>query len=462
MNETLVDFVRVLRNAEIRVSPAETLDALHAVRAVGFENREGLRHALAASLAKTLEEKEVFDHCFTQYFSQRGLDSAILNDDHEAGEVSNEQLLGAPSMPGEAPRPESLSTLTTMLLGADDTALGAAMATAAAEISLSEIRFFTQKGLFSRRILDTMGLRELDQDIHLLEQVAAAYSPGRAEAHRLKHSRRQLWDRVRDYVEHHYLLYARQNELQLRESVLRATRLSNLERRDLHRLKIIVRRIAKRLASRYSARRRIVRRGRLDVPRTLRAGTATDGVLFNRHWRRRRKDRPSVLVLCDVSGSVSSYSRFLLLFLYSLNAVLPRIRSFVFCDRLIEVSELFDGLDADEAIETALTQYAMGSTDYGRSLREFVDQSGRDLDNRATLIILGDARNNYGDPALETMREISRRVRRVLWLNPESQSSWHSGDSEMLRYKIFCSEARVCRTLQDLERFAGDLLRDSH
>jgi uncharacterized protein with von Willebrand factor type A (vWA) domain len=135
------------------------------------------------------------------------------------------------------------------------------------------------------------------------------------------------------------------------------------------------------------------------------------------------------------------------------------VRSFVFSSQLAEVSELFEREKPEVAMELALKQWGSGSTDYGRTLRELLAATGRELDGGATVVILGDGRNNYGDPALEALREIGRRARRVVWLNPESMPAWGTGDSEMLRYRAAVSEARVVQTLTHLERFADDLLR---
>jgi uncharacterized protein with von Willebrand factor type A (vWA) domain len=165
-------------------------------------------------------------------------------------------------------------------------------------------------------------------------------------------------------------------------------------------------------------------------------------------------------VLCDVSGSVRAYARFLLLFLYGLGDVLPRVRGFVFSSQLAEITELFGQNRPEVAIELALKQWGYGSTDYGVALRGLLESTGRELDSGATVVILGDGRNNRGDPAMDALREIGQRARRVVWLNPESVSSWGTGDSEMLRYRSCVSEARTVRTLAQLERFADELLRN--
>ena len=237
------------------------------------------------------------------------------------------------------------------------------------------------------------------------------------------------------------------NARELRESVLRTARLTQLEKRDMQQINRLVRRIARRLSARYSQRKRTFKRGLLDVPRTLRGGVAHDGLMFEPRWRSVRRDRPSLIAVCDVSGSVRAHARFLLLFLYNLGDVLPRVRSFVFSNELAEVTPLFEENAPEVAIDMAQRRWGGGSTDYAAAFRGLLQAAGRELDRGATVVMLGDGRNNYGDPALEELREIGRRSRRLIWLNPESISAWGSGDSEMLRYRTCCSDSRVVQSI---------------
>jgi hypothetical protein len=463
VDSTVTDFVRVLRNAEVRVSPAETLDAVRALEIVGYGNRERLREALAATLAKTIEEKQLFDECFARFFARRA-----------GGEATDQAAAGASMALAEVPPPQAtpavgaganaaaaLSGLAELLLAGDATQLALAIDAAGRAAGIQEMRLFTQRGLFGRRVLDAMGWPQLQEDVLRLEQAPPGADPGHDTGIELKRRAALLRERVRDYVEEQYLLFASGNARELRESVLRSARLSNVERRELARMNRLIRRIARKLAARYARRRRTAKRGLLDVPRTLRKGIAHDGLLFEPRWRRIARDRPALIAVCDVSGSVRACARFLLLFLYGLRDVLPRVRSFVFSSQLAEVTALFEREQPEVAMELALKQWGSGSTDYGATLRALLDSTARELDRGATVVILGDGRNNYGDPALDALREIGRRAHRVVWLNPESMPAWGTGDSEMLRYRAAVSEARVVQTLAHLERFADELLRNA-
>jgi len=186
---------------------------------------------------------------------------------------------------------------------------------------------------------------------------------------------------------------------------------------------------------------------------------AYDGAIFDLQWKSVKVDRPKVFAICDVSGSVASYARFMLMFLYSLDEVMPKVRSFAFSSDLAEVTELFNRNKIEDAIAKALRDYGGGSTDYGQALLDFKKLCLDDVDNRTTIIFLGDARNNYGDTHVEVMKEIYDRSKRVIWLNPESRVSWNTGDSEMRRYGTYSHQVEECNSLMHLERVVGNLLR---
>lgn len=184
-----------------------------------------------------------------------------------------------------------------------------------------------------------------------------------------------------------------------------------------------------------------------------------DGMFFDLRWKASRVDRPKVMAICDVSGSVSNYSRFLLMFLYSLAEILPKVRSFAFSSDLGEVTQLFEHSNLEDAIAKTLRDYGSGSTDYGQMLLDFKKNCMNDVNSKTTIIILGDARNNYGNPRAEVLREIYDKSKRIIWLNPEPRNSWTVGDAEMKKYAPCCHQVEVCNSLMHLERVVGNLLR---
>ncbi|MGH8663924.1 MAG: VWA domain-containing protein, partial [Burkholderiales bacterium] len=228
------------------------------------------------------------------------------------------------------------------------------------------------------------------------------------------------------------------------------------------RMRVLVRKMAKRIATRYAMKRRRRQRGQLDIRRTLRRNMGWGGVPFITAWKQRRIEKPRVMVLCDVSGSVAWVAQFLLMFIYALTEVLSDIRSFAYSGSLVEVSDILERKPIDEAVVQVMAEMGFGSSNYGNSLADFESGWMEQVTNKTTLIILGDARGNDNDPRTEIMDRLAQRAKRIIWLNPEPRSAWGTGDSDMFRYLPYCSLARVCSTLNDLERVITDLLDRAH
>jgi uncharacterized protein with von Willebrand factor type A (vWA) domain len=352
---------------------------------------------------------------------------------------------------------ETQSALGQLLMTNSRVELTVAMASAGEVVDLKEIQVFTQKGLYTRKIMDQMGLAELNREISTLRDSPAV--PDRRLGQELRRRRDWLREQIRDYVEKQFLLHADATGKRLREDLLRKVKLSNVEHRSFRLIQEIVYKMAKKLAALHSRRKKVFKRGQLNITRTLRHNMAYDGAIFDLHWKSVKIDRPKVFAICDVSGSVANYSRFMLMFLYSLEEVMPKVRSFAFSSDLAEVTELFERNHIEDAIAKTLRDYSGGSTDYGQALLDFKKLCLDDIDNRTTIIILGDARNNYGDPRTEIMKELYDRCKRLIWLNPESRTSWTVGDAEMRKYAAYCHQVEECNSLMHLERIVGNLLR---
>ena len=481
MDRTLTQFVAALRNAEVRISPAETLDAIGAVELVGYRDRAFLKDSLSLVLPKTADEKETFDATFDQFFSfedvstqtggdQDASDVALGEGDGDregegnanggrggggkkskAHDVEEDEDLG----PGEMAAPRS--ALGKLLMQSGTVELTMHMADAAREAKLEEIQVFTQKGLYTRKIMDAMGLAALN------EEIADRRRSNRAAERRLGRELRQrrdaLREQVRDYVERQFLLHADATGRRLREELLQKVKLSNVEQRNFRLIQEIVLRMAKRIVALHSRRRKVFKRGQLHIPRTLRRNMSYDGALFDLQWKSVKVDRPKVFAICDVSGSVASYARFMLMLLYSLEEVMPKVRSFAFSSDLAEVTELFERNGIEDAIAKTLRDYGGGSTDYGQAFADFRKLCMDDVDNRTTIVILGDARNNYGDPRTDILKEMYDRAKRVIWLNPESRNTWNTGDAEMRKYTAHVHQAEECNSLMHLNRVVGNLLK---
>ncbi len=438
-SEPLRRFLQVARGAGLRVSAAEGIDAARAVDVIGYGDRAALKDTLGLVLAKTPDEKALYHEAFELYFKHEALSG---NDVEEA-----------------TPQPGDGDSLSRLLTEDDRAGLATAMEAAGRESGVENIRFFTQKNLYTRRILVRMGLHAVEDEVESLR--AGETPPGMARAALLEERLASLREAVRDLVERNMLLYARGETEAYREELLKSARLSNIERRDMERMRVLVRQMAKKLATRYAKTRRRRLRGQLDVRRTLRKNMGWGGIPFVTVWKQKRIEKPRVMVLCDVSGSVAAMSQFLLMFLYALNEALSDIRSFAYSGSLIEVSDILEKQPVEQAIEKILEAIGFGSSNYGNAFADFEEGWMKFVTNKTTLIILGDARGNNNDPRTEILARLSQRSKRIIWLNPEYPTMWGTGDSDMRRYAPFCNLLMECSTLRHLERAISGILEST-
>ena len=449
MVDFLRDFIHILRSSDLRVSTSESIDAMNVVSEIGFDDKSLLRDSLSFSLAKTLREKEIFNECFDSFFEENymNLKSDELPEENHERDIEFDDLNNSENMQ---------KSLEELYKNSDKTSLMTAMALAARDANLQDIKLFTQVGMFTRKIFDEMGLETLNNDIFQ----ASRQGDTKRESE-LKNIRESLRLEIRDYVENQVKLRTTNAGKQLREDALSQMRLTQADKSDYQIMSGIIKKMARRLISVHSRRKRKSQRGMLDIRSTIRANQEYDGILFETIWKKTKVDRPKIVALCDVSGSVANVSRFFLMFLHSLTEILPNVRTFAFSNKAGEVTDLFENKDIEVAAVETLLLNGGGSTDYGQA---FVDLEGlleNNIDRKTTVIILGDARSNYGDPRCDVLKTIQEKSKRILFLNPEPKSVWGTGDSEMLRFVPYCSKSKVCSSLFDLERVVDDMLRSS-
>ena len=449
MVDFLRDFIHILRSSDLRVSTSESIDAMNVVSKIGLNDRSLLKDSLSFSLAKTLREKEIFSECFDNFFEENYMN---LNDGKLSKKYDDKNIEFSDIEKSD----NFQNNLEELYKNSDKTSLMTAMALAARDANLQDIKLFTQVGMFTRKIFDEMGLETLNNDIF---QASRDGKTQREEE--LKNIRENLRIEIREYIENQVKLRTSNTGKQLREDALSQMRLTKADKSDYKIMSGIIKKMAKRLISVHSRRKRKSQRGLLDIRSTIRANQEYDGILFETIWKKTKVDRPKIVALCDVSGSVANVSRFFLMFLHSLTEILPNVRTFAFSNKAGEVTDLFENKDIDIAAAETLLLNGGGSTDYGQA---FVDLEGyleNNIDRKTTVIILGDARSNYGDPRCDVFKTIQEKSKRILFLNPEPKSVWGTGDSEMLRFVPYCSKSKVCSSLFDLERVVDDMLRSS-
>jgi uncharacterized protein len=469
MEATLTRYVRALRQAGAEVSPAETLDAAEAMALLGYRDREVLKTALGVALAKTLEDKALHDQMFDQFFAPPDADAGesgapdegetASRDESDPGqppEASGDRA-GGPRQGGSGPgaRDEAGAESLMQLAGASDLEIDLAIQRAAASVGADDIRFSTQSGFFARRILEQLGVRDLEE--RLVARLQQGGAEAQEEANALMGARARLFERARAVIGQRFEVFGRGATEAFMQDVVVNRSLSELSTRDLDRMRTIVARMARRLAIRHGRQRRR-RTGRIDVRRTVRASLRNDGIPFDLFWKQTRKEKPRIVAICDVSGSVARYVRFLLLLLYALQEGIADLRAFAFSSRLEDVEPILKSRDFDAAMSRILRQVGGGSTDYGQALVDLETRFPDVVDRRTTVLILGDGRSNRTNPRLDLFAQIADRAKRVVWLSPEQESQWGSGDSCLLQYRPFCAHMAHTRTAADIERAVDEML----
>ncbi|MEU7422954.1 VWA domain-containing protein [Streptomyces sp. NPDC040750] len=443
--ERITGLVGALRAHGVRIGTGESVDAARAVEALGLADRERLREGLAATLLHGPAQRAVFDPVFDLYFP-RGVGG------RDGGPVDREDLRDR----------------LAKALAADDRALLTELAAEAVDGLGGYGSSPGSDGWSAYQTLDRLRPQTLLARVRA--DVRGRDGGGTRFADRL------LDDEIRRRIEEFRRLVGaearrRVAERRGRDEIARravrptADRVDFLfaSREQLAELRRAVSPLARKLATRLTARRRRAARGTVDLRRTLRSSLSTGGVPMRPVLRRRRPARPELVLLCDVSGSVSGFSDFTMLLVQALHDQFTKVRVFAFVNRLDEVTGLLDhgradpeGLGARIRAEATLTGWHGGS-DYGVALGEFAERYADAVGPRTTVFVLGDARTNMSDPNLPAVREVAGRARRVYWLNPEPRAQWGTGDSAAPAYAVLV-EMHECRTARQLGALIARLL----
>jgi len=466
MDAKLVEFCRGLRENGIRVSIAEVLDGLRAVERLGIDDREVVRTVLRATTVKRGVDVPVFDSLFDLFFS--GLSTAVEEVNAETlsslglDEADLDSLLEQlQQLAAEAG--VELSDLAQALLKGDPASLERLLQAAAEQAAVHEIEHSFQEGRYVQGMAAAMGAADLAAAFGELRE-----SLDEREDEDAERLRRFLDRRLQDLRELMRAVVRRELE---RRDVGRRGRPGSeslaeksffyLTEEELRRMEEAVLRLARRLRNVVAIRRKRAKRGAFDSSATLRRNLQFGGVPFKIVFDRKRRDKPQVLILCDVSDSVRNVSRFMLQFVYALQDLYTRVRSFIFVADLGEVTDLFERLEPGAALEQSLGGNVINvyaHSDFGKAFRTFARDYLGAVNKRTTVIILGDARNNYNVPHDWVLREIQERAKQVIWLNPENRSTWGFGDSEMDRYARYCTFVEECRNLRQLYQVVDRLV----
>lgn len=481
MLDLLTGFVAELRAAGIPVSLTEHLDAADALRHIPLEDREAVKYALGASLVKSSAHWRAYETAFEVYFSMRGPEHTIAGP--AAGELDEQagQGEGRGNGPGrgqggggqDSMTPEELADLLyKALLGSNDAMINAVARHAVSRYAGMEPGRPVGGTYYLYRTLRNLDLERVLE--RLLEQARRA-APGTGDDHLTPLEERLLRDEYESRIER--LRQEVEAEIRRRlvadrgsEALAKSVRkplpedidVMHATRDELVQLRKALQPLSRKLAVRLARKRRHGRKGPLDFRSTVRHSLSTGGVPVDVRFRYPRPSKPEIVVIADISGSVASFARFTLHLVHAINSQFSKVRSFVFVDGIDEVTRFFEGVDDPaEAVHRINTEadviWVDGHSDYGHALSVFWERWGEEITPKTSVLLLGDARNNYHASQAWVVKELRHRARHVHWLNPEPRAYWDSGDSIVGEYGAYCDEVVECRTLRQLEAFVGGL-----
>jgi uncharacterized protein len=458
----LVDeLVWTLRRQGFVAAPSQVLDLLRAIGAVGWSDRATLREVTATVLGPRPSERARFEAVFDAYFARSAPDPTLWERLALAGFTEAETDALRELLETLARQGDGGERFAALLLGGFE--LDRLMALAGVRRELDDLQSPLQVGFFAQRASGALGLPAARDRLAQLRQHLRGALGERGDA--LADALAKELDRAGDALRSHATRLAQaRTEARKEAGAWRKSAdaaFTSLRDDEIDQVVRAVRAFAERLRGGEQVRTKRARRGRLDVSATMRAMTRTGGVPFAPVRRRRRRDRPRLVLLCDVSDSVRTASRFMLELVYAAHDVFARTRSFVFVSELGETTALFEREPWRRAIAAAYSGDVVTVTDnsnYGRVFRAFEDRCGSALDRRTTVVILGDGRTNYHDAAEESLARIRTRCRALYWFSTEPRTFWSSGDSAMSRYAPHCTKVFDVTTARELEAAARALV----
>ena len=473
MLDLLAGFIQELRRAGLPVSLTENLDAMQAVKHIPIEDREAFKFALAATLVKNASHWKSFETVFEVYFSMRGREYALTDqdgdEDMQALLDALEQMTGDQQQGGagglEALTPEELAEmLFRAMMNADEAMMRAVARQAVLRFAGMEPgrpvggTYYLYRTL---RNLDLDGLMERLME-EARQQAGGELTP---LEERLERDEIEIQiDKLKKEVEaeiRRRLVADRGVEAMaktLRKPLPEDVDFMHATREEMHSLRKALAPLTRKLAVRLARKRRHGRKGPLDFRNTVRHSLSYGGVPAEPKFKYPRPAKPEIFVVADISGSVAAFARFTLQLVYAISNQFSKVRAFVFIDGVDEVTEFFEGVeDINDAVHRVNTEadvgWVDGHSDYGHAFEAWWERWGREVGPRTTILLLGDARNNYHASQSWVVKEMRHKARHVYWLNPEPRAYWDTGDSIIGEYATHTDGVYEVRNLRQLEKF---------
>jgi uncharacterized protein with von Willebrand factor type A (vWA) domain len=506
MDAVINDFVQVLRKHQLRVSPAESLDALHALKQVGLGEREVVRDTLRATMIKNQEDTDTFDRLFDLYFSIRPHAQTptaklkLPEHDHDHGPPPTKLELGEDAE-GEAPESEDhshdedgsidlrrffdeerlrpsqdihgddekmrLSMFSQeLILNRKPGALESALQRLTYHLRIRRARnMFNPGGLVPNDggeeiplDVSAVDLQDLVDHLHEMEVDEALIAQLEAQSENILRGLPELIKQMQEREKK--LEKGAKGDSEFRQRSLR--KMLDFSANEQREMEAAIRRIVRRI---YGAKTRRLRRdriGRISVPHTLRHNVRYEGVPFDPVLRRRREGRPRVTLLCDVSLSTRNLARFWLHLIYQMQSLFSKVRTFVFVAEMAEVTQLFEEHTMYRAVDEIFSGRVLDAdvnSDFGRAAEQFRNEHLSTINHRTTVVILGDGRNNGKHPNSEALEEIAQHAKQLVWITPEPRWGWSLGSCDMPLYEPICDRVEVVRTVDQLAGVAEELVK---
>ncbi len=498
METALHRFVRLLRMFGVRVSVAESTDAMRCAAQPGvLDDRETLRQALKVALVKDRREEQIFDEVFSAFFA---LEPVVSDEDahehsHEHDDLSDTgelQSFTASEEPAQTPQqghthgkpadirdyfsPEDLAQQFNLHQESNKIDLasmteeivfssnedGSAGDSPSVQLEIERLHNAGAPGQLANHTghrLDTQ--LSIAEEQTLLDWLAQPDDPADADTAGPRNPVAGILEELPELLKRHLTRLAELESTALEAPEVAHGRLDRVDEQERQQLEESLRRIARSLRGALTSRRRNTPRGRVHPARTMRRNMRYDGIPFRPVTITRAEDKPRLVVLTDVSLSVRATARFTLHLVHGLQSLFGQVRSFAFVDEAVEITELFTDHPLERALGLVFDGLPNGgvldvdaNSDYGRTFGTFLAEYGNALNRRTTVLVLGDGRGNGNDPNFEAFAEIARRVRETIWLTPEPRYSWSLGSCDLPRYAENCTRVRVVRDLSGLEQAA--------
>lgn len=459
MDKRLIDFIRCLRAAGVRISLAESQDALHAIDMLGVHDRNEFLNAMRTTLIKEHDDQAKFDHFFPLFFDSNN--PPMIDMTQELSPEQQEMLQQAlESLLGDE---DALRQLMQQLMDGENFS-DEQLDQFAQQSGMQNADSLYQQSWFMRRMMRQANLDRLrDLMEQLLEQLRE-----------MGMSEDALQD-IREMMQANAEALAEQIENFTGSSI--ADNMANREpeqapdvqdldfqyltAEEAEQVRDEIKRLAAKLKSRAALRQKRAKNGQIDPRRTMRHNLRFGGTPLELR-RKTRHLKPRVVVICDLSGSMRYMSEFALTLTYMLHDVIAKTRSFIFIDNMVEVTHHFQASRPEIAVRAVLQENPRGyySTDLGHSLHTFSQNFWDSIDGRTTVLMVGDGRNNHNNPRLDIADNIKRRARRMIWFCPETEHQWGTGDSDMDRYAPYSDGVYLVKTLRQLGDAIDEILAD--